>query len=222
MQVVVVGEDADHGGVLVAEQELDRAVLRRLEAGGLAEVVAELDVLDRGQGLEHRPLLEHLLLDGLDARQALQGGGDLVDAEQGDGRSKLVHELLEPELGDLVLNDEQHLVVMVGERLLGGEQGIEVQVARIGELAAQVGGDTLLDRPERRHPATLARAVIRPAARPRRERAGCCPRPTTGRRGQRAPPGSPARRVRAHGAACRRGHRRAAGHPRRRGRHPRR
>ena len=59
-------------GVLAAEQELDRAVLRGLEAGRVAERRTERVVLRRRQRLEHRPLLEELLLDELDAREDLE------------------------------------------------------------------------------------------------------------------------------------------------------
>jgi len=50
-QLLVV-EDLDHRRILVSEEELDRPVLRRLEARRLAEQVTKLDVLDGRQGLE--------------------------------------------------------------------------------------------------------------------------------------------------------------------------
>jgi hypothetical protein len=68
----VVREHREHLGVHVAQQELDGAVLQRLEARRLAQHVAELHVLDGRQRLEHRPLLEHLALDRLDPGEALE------------------------------------------------------------------------------------------------------------------------------------------------------
>ena len=47
----------------------------------------------------------------------------------------------------LVLDDEQQLVVVLGvaQRVLGAEQLLQVEVARVGEAAAQVARDALLD-----------------------------------------------------------------------------
>src|SRR3546814_11611553 len=52
----VVREYLEHRRVLVAHQELDRAVLQRLESRRRAEDVAELHVLRGRQCLQHRPL----------------------------------------------------------------------------------------------------------------------------------------------------------------------
>src|SRR5690606_9955672 len=48
----IVAEGQQGLGILVAEDELDRAVLRALEAAGRAEVVAEGEVLGGREGLE--------------------------------------------------------------------------------------------------------------------------------------------------------------------------
>ena len=82
---LVVGEDVDHVGVLVAEQELDLAVLRGLEARAGGEEGADLGVLARGQRREHRPLVGERVLDVLDPRHPLEGGGEVVGAQQGAG-----------------------------------------------------------------------------------------------------------------------------------------
>ena len=48
---------------------------------------------------------------------------------------ELVDHQLHPELGDLMLNDEQHLVVMLGlrERMLLREQALQREIARVAE-----------------------------------------------------------------------------------------
>src|SRR5690606_21881198 len=52
-----------------------------------------------------------------------------------------------PQFGDLVLDDEQHLVVMrrIAERLLRGKQGIQAQVAAVGHPVAQVDFHALFE-----------------------------------------------------------------------------
>ena len=101
-------------GVLVAERELDGAVLRRLEAARVAQHAAELRVLGGRQRRQHRPLLGQRALDVLDPRDALQRRGELVVAQQAAGGRQLVQHELEPQLGGLVLDDEQQLVVVLG------------------------------------------------------------------------------------------------------------
>ena len=55
----------------------------------------------------------------LDAGQALEGRPEIVGVDQlGDGVQLVQHEL-EPQLGGLVLDDEQQLVVGVGAGMLG-------------------------------------------------------------------------------------------------------
>ena len=78
----MVGEDAEHLLVLVAEGELDRAVLHRLEARGVAERSAELRVLGGGEGREDRPLLRHHVLDALDPGHPLQCLAQVIAREQ--------------------------------------------------------------------------------------------------------------------------------------------
>ena len=142
-----MAEDREHLAVLVAELELDDPVLQRLEAGGGAEDVAELDVLGRRQRRQHAPLLEQLALDLLDAREPLLRGAEVVGGQARQDLVELVDDQPHPELGRLVLDDEEQLVVVLGgaQRVLGAEQPLEVEVAGVGQPSAQVAGDALLD-----------------------------------------------------------------------------
>ena len=69
-----------------------------------------------------RPEIAFLVL-----RDAGPRGRDLVDGEA------------HPELGGLVLDDEQHLVVGVGEGGLGGEDQVEAEVVAVGHAPGEVG-----------------------------------------------------------------------------------
>ena len=66
------------------------------------------------QRFQHRPLLEELLLDQLDAREDLEAGVETIVAHEGDRRLELVDHQLHPQLGRLMLDDEEHLVVPGG------------------------------------------------------------------------------------------------------------
>ena len=138
-------EDLEHPAVLVAELELDDPVLQGLEARRVAEHVAELDVLARRERGEHAPLLEELALDLLHAREALLGRAEVVGGEGVQHAVELVDDQPHPELGRLVLDDEQQLVVVLGlaARVLGAEEAVQVQVVRVGQPPAQVAGDAL-------------------------------------------------------------------------------
>src|SRR6185312_1947511 len=82
-------------------------------------------------------------LDLLHPRQDLEAGFQLVLLDVADGGMQLVQHQLDPELGGLVLDDEQHLVVVTGHRVLGREQHVELQVPGVGLLGLEVGADTL-------------------------------------------------------------------------------
>src|SRR6266542_980046 len=86
----VIAEYVDRRRMLVAEQELERAVLCGLESRRLAERGAECLVFGRGQRLEHRPLLEQLLLDRLHAREDLEAKLELVLLHEAHRRLELV------------------------------------------------------------------------------------------------------------------------------------
>ena len=74
--------------------------------------VAEPHVFRRRQRFQHRPLLGQLPQHLLAARADLLAGPDLVALQVRDRRAQLVDHQLHPQLGDLVLDDEQHLVVV--------------------------------------------------------------------------------------------------------------
>ena len=143
----VVPEHVEHPGALVAQQELDRAILRRLESARTGQRGAERLVLGRRQRLQHRPLLEQLLLDELDARQYLEARVQRVGADVVDGRLQLVDHQLHPQFRHLVLDDEQHLVVArrlpvaAGQRHLRRKQVVEAKVAAVGQAVRQVRDD---------------------------------------------------------------------------------
>jgi hypothetical protein len=86
---------------------------------------------------------QHLLA----ARQHLAALPDFIALQVGFCRTQLVGEQLQPQLRGLVLDDEEHLVVVrrVGQRLLRGQQLIQAQIAAVGEPALQVGVDTCFE-----------------------------------------------------------------------------
>ena len=142
-------EHRQHLAVLVAEQEFDRAVLAGLEPGGVAQEAAELRVLGGCQGGQHGPLLGQGLLDVLDPGDRLQRRAEVVGAEPGGGAAELVQDQLEPQLRGLVLDDEQHLVVVLrsADRLLGAEQRRQLQVGRVAHPGAEVPDNVLVQLP---------------------------------------------------------------------------
>ena len=96
-------------------------------------------VLRRREGLEHRPLLEQLALHLLDPRQDLEAGRQAVGLDVRDRRGQLVEQKLHPELRGLVLDDEQHLVVVRRARSLRREQPRQLEVAAVGGLCGELG-----------------------------------------------------------------------------------
>ena len=79
----------------------------------------------------------------------LSAGCELVGAQQVAAPSELVEHELQPELGGLVLDDEQQFVVMrgVAQRLLRAEQVVEVEVVAVESSAAEVGDDVRIEAP---------------------------------------------------------------------------
>ena len=127
--------------VLQAEQIFDLAELRRLEAARRAEHAAKGQVIGRGQRREHVPAQRHHRLDAGDAGEILVDLDQLVGADQRTRQPQLVDGLLEPELLGLVDDDEQQLVMMIGDRVLGVEQLVERQILAVGHVAGVSHGD---------------------------------------------------------------------------------
>jgi hypothetical protein len=128
-----------HGDrILVAEEEFDHAVLVRLEAGGAAQVAAEGRVFGGRERREHVPRLVELRHDPRDAREHLECRLQVVAAHVADGGAQLVDHELHPQLGGLVLDDEQHLVVIGGARALRREQAVQSQVVPVAHLAGEI------------------------------------------------------------------------------------
>ena len=76
----------------------------------------------------------------LHPRQALERHGQVIGSQVELRSAQLVEHQLEPELGGLVLDDEQHLVVVRGAAhdMLGAEDLIQVQVGAVGEIDSEV------------------------------------------------------------------------------------
>ena len=68
----------------------------------------------------------------------MNAGPEVVGVDQRGHRVQLVEQQLQPQLGGLVLDDEQQLVVGVGPGVLRGEHGVEAEVLRVAEVVAKV------------------------------------------------------------------------------------
>jgi MFS family permease len=127
------------GPVLVAEDELDQPVLVGLESRGVAEPVPEGEIVGRRQRRQHVPGLDQLRLDARHPGGHLEGRGEVVGADPLARRLELVQRQLQPQLGRLVHDDEQHLVMLRRKRPLAVEQPVELQVLAIAHRLAEVG-----------------------------------------------------------------------------------
>ena len=140
-------EAIDRGATALAEHEFELAELVRLEAAGLLEPLAERLELERGHRLEDVELRDQHLQDGEDALQGVLGAGGVVGVEQHADAVELVEDFLEPQLVDLVDDDEEQLVMFrsVGARLLQGQQLIDFQVGVVGDRAFHATGSISCD-----------------------------------------------------------------------------
>ena len=111
-----------------AEHRFELAELRRLEAAGGVEPVAEAGELARRHRLQDVDLRDHDLQDGEHPAQGVEGPGGVVVLQQLLGVDQLVDQLLEPQLVHLVDDDEEHFIVLVGARPLGAEDLVEGEV----------------------------------------------------------------------------------------------
>ena len=121
------------------EDHLEQAELHRLEAAGGVEPIAEAGELSRRHRLQHVDLGDDDLEDRQDPPQRVGGLGRVVGLQPALGVGDLVEELLEPQLVDLVDDDEQQLVVLVRAGALCAEHLVEREVGRVGQRG--VGAD---------------------------------------------------------------------------------
>ena len=120
---------------------LEQAKLNALNARGRDQDVAEIEEVERGHGFQNVDLLKQDALDLDDAPAVQDRAPDLLlrngRAPEGrEHRVELPQDLLEPQLGSLMNDDEEHLVVgrpaMEGAlQLLASEQPIELDVVRV-------------------------------------------------------------------------------------------
>ena len=136
----------EHGGILVAQRELDAAVLVTLESARLTQRRPHRRVFGRRHRGQHVPGVHQLLHDARDPRQHLEAAGEFVAGHATHGAAELVQHQLHPQLAGLVLHDEQHLVMRRRQRLLRRQDLVELQVVAITHGAAEVElGLLLLD-----------------------------------------------------------------------------
>ena len=133
----------EHGRIAAAEHRLELAELRRLEPARRVEPVAEAGELARRHRLQHVDLGDDHLEDRQHPPQRVHDRRRVPVLEQLLGAAELVEELLEPQLVDLVDDDEQHLVVLVRPRALGAEHLVEGQVAGVGQRGVAAGAGSV-------------------------------------------------------------------------------
>jgi hypothetical protein len=127
-----------HHAALVAEEELHHAVLERLEARRGAERAAKGRVLGRRERREHVPGLVQLRHDARHPREHLERRLQVVGSNVIARCGELVDHQLQPELGCLVLHDEQHLVVVARERALRAQHGLELEIVAVAHRAGEI------------------------------------------------------------------------------------
>ena len=129
-------EACDVPRLLETREKFDLAKLDRLESAGRRELRTEGEKVLRRHRLEDLDLLDEDLLDDADAVQVVAREEDVVRVDPIPRRFELKQDDLEPQLVDLVRDDEQQLVVLGAEPVLKLEQLGHLEVCAVRELAA--------------------------------------------------------------------------------------
>jgi len=87
--------------------------------------------LSRCQRLQNIDLRDDGLEDSQDAFEGPQGMGGVTGFEAPLQERELVQKLFEPELVNLMNDDEEHLVVLLGAGLLRGQHLVEREVRHV-------------------------------------------------------------------------------------------
>ena len=103
-------EGLEHFFPLVSQDVLHLAELGRLESRGALQPVAEGDERHGGHRLQYVELTDQRLHQGSHAFEARNGAVQIVGGELPLDRVELPQQLLEPQLVDLMDDDEQQLV----------------------------------------------------------------------------------------------------------------
>jgi hypothetical protein len=95
--------------------------------------VPELGVFTGCERIKHFPLAVQLILNMPHAREVLDGRGEPIVLHVSYRATDFVNEQLDPQLRYLMLNDEQHLIMVwrLAERRLRRQQPVELQIARV-------------------------------------------------------------------------------------------
>src|SRR5438876_12143361 len=126
---LVVLVSMDHRGILLANEELDHAILPGLKAGRLPKRSTKFRILAWRHRAKHIPGRVELLEDAGYPRQCLEGRLQVVRRDQPASRAQFVNRKFHPKLGSLVLDDKQHLVMGAGQRLLRLQNLVELEIA---------------------------------------------------------------------------------------------
>ena len=104
----------------------------------------EFKVFGGGQRLQDGPLLEQLALYLLHSGQDLCTRFQIVPLEVEQGCLELMDDQFHPEFGNLMLDDKEHLVMVLGVRtgMLSRKQRLQVEIARIRRRAGQITLDS--------------------------------------------------------------------------------
>jgi hypothetical protein len=125
----VVG--GQHATVPAPEDRLELAELAGLEARRRLQSLAERQELDRRHRLDHVELRDDELEDRQEALEGRERARGVAGFERLLQVAELVDQLLEPELVDLVDDDEEDLVVLVRLRPLRTEDLLQREVRRV-------------------------------------------------------------------------------------------
>src|SRR2546427_5524342 len=111
-----------------AEHEFDLAKLMGLKAAPRFEPIAEREEVERRHRLEHIDLRDQRLQDRQNPLERRRGKRRVIAAQHALQEVELVQDFLEPQLIDLVDDDEQSLVMLerTGPRVLEREQLFEL------------------------------------------------------------------------------------------------
>ena len=127
-------EPLDGRARLPSQRELELTELIRLKPARRFETFAKGQEFERRHRLEDVELRDEHLEDGEHPLQRVLGAIRVVRCEQHVDPIDFVENFLEPELVDLMNDDEEQLVVLgpLGARLLESEQLVDMQIAAVG------------------------------------------------------------------------------------------